>query len=87
MRQDQAHEVIKLSLLDDFYCNLPAGVSSANNRSCGGCLDREIVRFVLPGHLLSVHVVEPVSFVDGGDHFARLVKLELCTGHTSKAGL
>ncbi len=52
MRKDEAHEVIKLSLLDDFYCNLPAGVSSANNRIGGGCLDREIVQFVcqaLPG--------------------------------------
>ncbi|MCV8386372.1 hypothetical protein ODS05_03690 [Escherichia coli] len=87
MQQNKAHEVIKLSLLDDFYCNLPAGISAAYNRGGGGGLDRKIVRFVLPRHFLPVNIVEPVAFVDGGDYFARLVKLEFCTGHASEAGL
>ncbi|SAB41727.1 Uncharacterised protein [Enterobacter hormaechei] len=85
MRQNQPHEVIELGLLNDFHRYLAAGIRAADHRVCRCCFDREVAGFVLPGNLLAVNVIEPVSLDDLRDNFSWLEELEFCTGQRTQA--
>ena len=84
MRQNQPHEIVELSLLNDFHRYLAAGIRSADHRICRCCFDRKIAGFVLPRHLLPVYVIEPVSLDDLRDYFAGLEELEFGTGQRAR---
>ena len=86
MRQHQPHEIVELSLLNDFHRYLAAGIRSADHRVCRCCFDREVAGFVLPGDLLPVDVIEPVSLDNLRDYFARLEELELGAGQRAQTG-
>ncbi|SAG19563.1 Uncharacterised protein [Enterobacter hormaechei] len=85
MRQHQAHEIVELGLFHDFHRYLAAGIRSADHRVCRCCFDREVAGFVLPGNLLAVNVIEPVSLDDLRDNFSWLEELEFGTGQRAQA--
>lgn len=85
MRQNQPHEIVELSLLNDFHRYLAAGIRSADHRVCRCCFYREVAGFVLPGDLLPVDVIEPVSLDDLRDNFSWLEELEFGTGQRAQA--